>query len=145
MLTDKCKTHENIGKLLLSPTRTYAPIIIEILEKYFKKISGMIHCTGGGQTKVLHFSNKKKIIKDNLFEVPEIFEIIQRDTNSTTKEMYEVFNMGHRMEIYCDKSIADNIISISKEFEVDAKIIGRVEESSKNSLFLKSGEEIIEY
>jgi phosphoribosylformylglycinamidine cyclo-ligase len=145
LLTDKCTTHENIGKLLLSPTRTYAPIIIEILEKYFKKISGIIHCTGGGQTKVLHFSNKKKIIKDNLFEVPEIFEIIQRDTNSTTKEMYEVFNMGHRMEIYCDNSIADNIISISKEFEVDAKIIGRVEESSKNSLFLKSGEEIIEY
>ena len=145
LLTDKCTTHENIGKLLLSPTRTYAPIIIEILEKYLKKISGIIHCTGGGQTKVLHFSNKKKIIKDNLFEVPEIFEIIQRDTNSTTKEMYEVFNMGHRMEIYCDNSIADNIISISKEFEVDAKIIGRVEESSKNSLFLKSGEEIIEY
>ena len=145
LLTDKCTTHENIGKLLLSPTRTYAPIIIQILKKYLKKISGIIHCTGGGQTKVLHFSNKKKIIKDNLFEVPEIFEIIQRDTNSTTKEMYEVFNMGHRMEIYCDNSIADNIISISKEFEVDAKIIGRVEESSKNSLFLKSGEEIIEY
>ena len=145
LLTDKCTTHENIGKLLLSPTRTYAPIIIQILEKYLKKISGIIHCTGGGQTKVLHFSNKKKIIKDNLFEVPEIFEIIQRDTNSTTKEMYEVFNMGHRMEIYCDNSIADNIISISKEFEVDAKIIGRVEESSKNSLFLKYGEEIIEY
>ena len=145
LLTDKCTTHENIGKLLLSPTRTYAPIIIQILEKYLKKISGIIHCTGGGQTKVLHFSNKKKIIKDNLFKVPEIFEIIQRDTNSTTKEMYEVFNMGHRMEIYCDNSIADNIISISKEFEVDAKIIGRVEESSKNSLFLKSGEEIIEY
>ena len=145
LLTDKCTTHENIGKLLLSPTRTYAPIIIQILEKYLKKISGIIHCTGGGQTKVLHFSNKKKIIKDNLFEIPEIFEIIQRDTNSTTKEMYEVFNMGHRMEIYCDNSIADNIISISKEFEVDAKIIGRVEESSKNSLFLKSGEEIIEY
>ena len=145
LLTDKCTTHENIGKLLLSPTRTYAPIIIQILEKYLKKISGIIHCTGGGQTKVLHFSNKKKIIKDNLFKVPEIFEIIQRDTNSTTKEMYEVFNMGHRMEIYCDNSIADNIISISKKFEVDAKIIGRVEESSKNSLFLKSGEEIIEY
>ena len=125
--------------------RDSAPIIIEILEKYLKKISGIIHCTGGGQTKVLHFSNKKKIIKDNLFEVPEIFEIIQRDTSSTTKEMYEVFNMGHRMEIYCDNSIADNIISISKEFEVDAKIIGRVEESSKNSLFLKSREEIIEY
>ena len=145
LLTDKCTTHENIGKLLLSPTRTYAPIIIQILKKYLKKISGIIHCTGGGQTKVLHFSNKKKIIKDNLFEIPEIFEIIQRDTNSTTKEMYQVFNMGHRMEIYCDNSIADNIISISKAFEVDAKIIGRVEESSKNSLFLKSGEEIVEY
>ena len=84
-------------------------------------------------------------LKETCRNVPEIFEIIQRDTNSTTKEMYEVFNMGHRMEIYCDNSTADNIISISKEFEVDAKIIGRVEESSKNSLFLKPGEEIIEY
>ena len=138
LLTDKCTTHENIGKLLLSPTRTYAPIIIEILEKYLKKISGIIHCTGGGQTKVLHFSNKKRIIKDNLFEVPEIFEIIQRDTNSTTKEMYEVFNMGHRMELYVDHSIAEEIISISKSFSVDAQIVGHVEDSSDKKLTLKT-------
>ncbi len=145
LLTDKCNTHENIGKLLLSPTRTYSPIIIKVLKKYFKKISAIIHCTGGGQTKVLHFVNNKKIIKNNLFEPPEIFKIIQNDTKSSKKEMYEVFNMGHRMEIYCDKSVANNIISISKEFQVDAKVIGYVENSNKNSLVLQSEEEIIEY
>ena len=145
LLTDKCETHENIGKLLLSPTRTYAPIIIKILESYYKNISGIIHCTGGGQTKVLHFVNNKKIIKDNLFEAPEIFKIIQRDTNSSSKEMYEVFNMGHRMEIYCDSSIANDIISISKEFHVDAQVIGYVENSNKNSLIIKSEGETIVY
>ena len=145
LLTDKCKTQENIGKLLLSPTRTYAPIIIKILENYFKNISGIIHCTGGGQTKVLHFVNNKKIIKNNLFETPEIFKLIQKDTNSSSKEMYEVFNMGHRMEIYCDPSIADDIISISKGFQVDAKIIGHVENSNKNSLIVQTEEENIEY
>ena len=144
-MTDKCETHENIGKLLLSPTRTYAPIIIKILENYFKNISGIIHCTGGGQTKVLHFVNNKKIIKNNLFETPEIFKLIQKDTNSSSKEMYEVFNMGHRMEIYCDPSIADDIISISKAFQVDAKIIGHVENSNKNSLIIQTEEENIEY
>ena len=145
LLTDDCETHKNIGKLLLSPTRTYAPIILKILENHFKNISGIIHCTGGGQTKVLHFTKNKKIIKNNLFEVPEVFKIIQKDTNISTKEMFEVFNMGHRMEIYCDQSVAQEVISISKEFKIDAKIIGHVEKSNQNTLVLESEEEIIEY
>tara|TARA_B100000579_G_C22825470_1_gene852858 strand:- start:36 stop:1193 length:1158 start_codon:yes stop_codon:yes gene_type:complete len=145
LLSDSCKSHTNIGKLLLSPTRTYSPIIKRILAKYFNYISGIIHCTGGGQTKVLHFCENKKIIKNNLFEIPEIFKIIHKDTNSSLKEMYEVFNMGHRMEIYCSTEIANDIISISNEFQIDAKIIGHVEESSKKSLVIESKEEIIEY
>ena len=145
LLSDECETHKNIGQLLLSPTRTYAPIILKILENHFKNISGIIHCTGGGQTKVLHFTKNKKIIKNNLFDVPEVFKIIQKDTNISTKEMFEVFNMGHRMEIYCDESIADDIISISKEFKIDAKIIGHVEKSNQNTLVLESEDETIEY
>tara|TARA_B100000401_G_scaffold158627_1_gene105971 strand:+ start:436 stop:1593 length:1158 start_codon:yes stop_codon:yes gene_type:complete len=145
LLTDDCETHKNIGKLLLSPTRTYAPIILKILENHFKNISGIIHCTGGGQTKVLHFTKNKKIIKNNLFEVPEVFKIIQKDTNISTKEMFEVFNMGHRMEIYCDQSVAQEVISISKEFKIDAKIIGHVEKSVQNTLVLESEGETIEY
>ena len=145
LLTDDCETHKNIGKLLLSPTRTYAPIILKILENHFKNISGIIHCTGGGQTKVLHFTKNKKIIKNNLFEVPEVFKIIQKDTNISTKEMFEVFNMGHRMEIYCDKSVAQEVISISKEFKIDAKIIGHVEKSNQNTLVLETEDETVEY
>ena len=145
LLTDDCETHKNIGKLLLSPTRTYAPIILKILENHFKNISGIIHCTGGGQTKVLHFTKNKKIIKNNLFEVPEVFKIIQKDTNISTKEMFEVFNMGHRMEIYCNQSVAQEVISISKEFKIDAKIIGHVEKSNQNTLVLKTEDETIEY
>ena len=145
LLTDDCETHRNIGKLLLSPTRTYAPIILKILENHFKNISGIIHCTGGGQTKVLHFTKNKKIIKNNLFEVPEVFKIIQKDTNISTKEMFEVFNMGHRMEIYCDQSVAQEVISISKEFKIDAKIIGHVEKSNQNTLVLESEDETVEY
>ena len=145
LLTDKCKTHKNIGKLLLSPTRTYSPIIKKIIENYFNKISGIIHCTGGGQTKILHFVNNKRIIKNELFKIPEIFEIIHQDTESSFKEMYEVFNMGHRMEIYCSQTVANDIIDISKEFNVDAKVIGFVENSSKNELIIKTKEGKIEY
>ena len=145
LLTDDCETHKNIGKLLLSPTRTYAPIILKILENHFKNISGIIHCTGGGQTKVLHFTKNKKIIKNNLFEVPEVFKIIQKDTNISTKEMFEVFNMGHRMDIYCDQRVAQEVISISKEFKIDAKIIGHVEKSNQNTLVLESEDETVEY
>ena len=144
-VTDPCKTAINIGKLLLSPTRTYAPIIKKIISSNFNNISGIIHCTGGGQTKVLHFTDKLRIVKDNLFEIPEIFQIIHNDTDTTLKEMYEVFNMGHRMEIYCKPKVADDIISISKSFNVDAKIIGKVEKSVKKSLIIESEEGIIEY
>ena len=145
MVTDPCNTAINIGKLLLSPTRTYAPIIKKIISSNLNDISGIIHCTGGGQTKVLHFIDKIRIVKDNLFEIPEIFQIIHNDTDTTLKEMYEVFNMGHRMEIYCKPRVAGDIISISKSFNVDAKIIGKVEKSVKKSLIIESEEGIIEY
>tara|TARA_B100001123_G_scaffold182243_1_gene208662 strand:- start:1670 stop:2572 length:903 start_codon:yes stop_codon:yes gene_type:complete len=145
LLTDKSELYGNIGKMLLSPTRTYSPIIKKILDKNREKISGIIHCTGGGQTKVLHFLKKKKIVKNNLFEIPEVFKIIHRDTKSSLREMYQVFNMGHRMEVYCKKEVSESIIKTSKEFNVDAKIIGYVEEASKNELIIDSEEGIIEY
>ena len=119
--------------------------IKKVIENYFNKISGIIHCTGGGQTKILHFVNNKRIIKNELFQIPEVFEIIHKDTDSSLKEMYEVFNMGHRMEIYCSQTIANDIIDISKEFNVEAKVIGFVENSSKNELIIESKEGHIEY
>ena len=138
LLTDPSKTAENIGKLLLSPTRTYAPVFQKILKKFRKKISGIIHCTGGGQTKILHFVKNCRIIKDNMLEIPEIFNIIKKQTNTSWKEMYEVFNMGHRMEIYCNNSLANEIISISKSFNIEAQIIGKVEKSDKKELIIES-------
>ena len=145
LLTDKSELCENIGKMLLSPTRTYSPIIKKVLDKHREKISGLIHCTGGGQTKVLNFSNNKRIVKNNLFEIPEVFNIIHEETKSSLREMYQVFNMGHRMEIYCNKKVSESIIKTSKEFNVDAKIIGYVEDSSKNELVIESKEGTIEY
>ena len=145
LLTDKSELYGNIGKMLLSPTRTYSPIIKKILDQNRENISGIIHCTGGGQTKVLHFSKKKRIVKNNLFEIPEVFKIIHRDTKSSLREMYQVFNMGHRMEIYCKKEASESIIQTSKEFNVDAKIIGYVEDASKNELIIDSKEGVIEY
>ena len=138
LLTDPSKTAENIGKLLLSPTRTYAPVFQKILKKFRKKISGIIHCTGGGQTKILHFVKNCRIIKDNMLEIPEIFNIIKQQTNTSWKEMYEVFNMGHRMEIYCNNSVANEIISISRSFNIEAQIIGKVEKSDKKELIIES-------
>ena len=138
LLTDPSKTAENIGKLLLSPTRTYAPVFQKILKKFRKKISGIIHCTGGGQTKILHFVKNCRIIKDNMLEIPEIFNIIKKQTNTSWKEMYEVFNMGHRMEIYCNSSLANEIISISRNFNIEAQIIGKVEKSDKKELIIES-------
>lgn len=121
------------GKLVLSPTRTYAPIIAKILKQYRKKIDGMIHCSGGAQTKVLHFLNDgRKVIKDNLFPTAELFEMIQQQSKTDWKEMYKVFNMGHRMEIYTDEDTAKEIIKISQDFGVEAQIIGRVEEGEKS-------------
>ena len=145
LLTDPSKTAENIGKLLLSPTRTYAPVFQKILKKFRKKISGIIHCTGGGQTKILNFVKNCRIIKDNMLEIPEIFNIIKKQTNTSWKEMYEVFNMGHRMEIYCNRSLANEIISLSKSFNIEAQIIGKVEKSDKKELIIESKGIKIEY
>ncbi len=114
------------GKLVLSPTRTYAPIIKKILEKHRSNIHGMVHCSGGAQTKVLHFVDNVHVIKDNMFDVPPLFKLIQEQSDTDWKEMYKVFNMGHRMEIYLNPEYAKDIIEISKSFGVDAKIIGRV-------------------
>ena len=117
------------GKLVLSPTRTYAPIIKEILSKYnSESIHGMIHCSGGAQTKILHFVDNLHIIKDNLFPIPPLFKLIQEQSKTDWKEMYQVFNCGHRMELYVSPEIAKDIIAISKSFHVDAKIVGRVED-----------------
>jgi len=145
LLTDPSKTAKNIGKLLLSPTRTYAPVFQKILKKFRKKISGIIHCTGGGQTKILHFVKNCRIIKDNMLEIPEIFNIIKKQTNTSWKEMYEVFNMGHRMEIYCNRSLANEIISLSKSFNIEAQIVGKVEKSDKKELIIESKGIKIEY
>jgi phosphoribosylformylglycinamidine cyclo-ligase len=126
------------GKLVLSPTRTYAPIIKSILDKHRHQINGMVHCSGGAQTKILHFIDNLHIIKDNLFDIPPLFKIIQKESNTDWKEMYQVFNMGHRMELYVPLKIAQSIIDISKSFNVDAKIIGRVEKSDSKKLTIKS-------
>lgn len=127
------------GQLVLSPTRTYAPVIRKILDGKRNKIHGMIHCTGGAQTKVLHFINDNcKIIKDNMFAVPPLFKIIKEESNTDWKEMYQVFNMGHRMEIYVSPEDAEDIIQISKSFNIDAQVIGYVEEDNKPSLTIKS-------
>ena len=139
MLTDEIRDIGlTIGKALLSPTRTYAPLIVEILKDFRKDIHGIIHNTGGGQTKILNFGNGISYNKDNLFIIPKIFEIIQRSSEIQWKEMYEVFNMGHRMELLCEESIAKDIIKIAKKCKIDSKIIGQCEKSpSKNKNFLE--------
>ena len=139
-LTDTVVNSElDAGKLVLSPTRTYAPIIKKILSKYTnKEIHGMVHCSGGAQTKILHFVKDLHIIKDNLFDVPPLFKLIQEESKTDWKEMYQVFNMGHRMELYVSQEIADDIISISKSFNVDAKIVGKVETSVSKKLTIQS-------
>jgi len=138
-LTDKVEGSPiDAGKLVLSPTRTYAPIIKEVLNKYRNNIHGMVHCSGGAQTKILHFVNDVHVIKDNMFDVPPLFKLIQEQSGTSWQEMYKVFNMGHRMEIYLPKEYAQDIIDVSKSFNVDAKIIGRVEESDNKKLTIKS-------
>ena len=127
------------GKLVLSPTRTYAPIIKAILDKYSaNEVHGMVHCSGGAQTKILHFVNNLHIIKDNLFPVPPLFQLIQEQSKTDWKEMYQVFNCGHRMELYVDEKFANEIISISKSFNVDAQIIGYVEHADKKQVTINS-------
>jgi phosphoribosylformylglycinamidine cyclo-ligase len=129
----------DIGKLVLSPTRTYAPIVHQIFQNIDRsQIHGMIHCSGGAQTKILHFIDRLHVIKDAFFPVPPLFDLIQKESQTSGKEMYQVFNMGHRMEFYVPPSQADEIISISNSFNVDAKIVGRVEASSVKKLNLKT-------
>lgn len=126
------------GKLILSPTRTYAPIIKAVLDEMRPRIHGMVHCSGGAQTKVMHFVKGKRIIKDNLFPIPPLFELIQRESGTPPAEMYKVFNMGHRMELYVAPEDAERIIAISRSFGVEAQVIGRVEDAACNSLTIHS-------
>jgi len=128
----------NIGKLVLSPTRTYAPVILKLLSEISSPIHGMVHCSGGAQTKVLHFIDSLHVIKDNLFEPPPLFQLIQQCSGTDWKEMYKVFNMGHRMEIYLDEKSADEVILLSRSFNIDAKIIGRVEKSAQKKVTVQS-------
>ena len=137
-LTDKIE-QTDIGKMLLSPTRSYAPLLKKIFDQVGRdKINGIIHCTGGGQTKVLHFIDDLHIIKNNLFEIPPIFELIMSESKTDPKEMYKVFNMGHRMEVYVDEKYASNIIEIAMADGIDAKIIGEVSKSDKKKLSIHS-------
>ncbi|MEK9565839.1 MAG: AIR synthase-related protein, partial [Flavobacteriaceae bacterium] len=127
----------DVGKLVLSPTRTYAPIVHQIFQTLDRsQIHGMIHCSGGAQTKILHFIDNLHVIKDDLFPVPPLFDLIQKESGTSGREMYQVFNMGHRMEFYVAPSQADEIISISKSFNVEAKVVGRVEAATSKKLDL---------
>lgn len=138
-LTDKInELGLDAGKLVLSPTRTYAPVIKKILDKYRRDIHGLIHCSGGAQTKILHFVDKLKIVKNNMFPVPPLFKLIHEQSGTDWKEMYKVFNMGHRMEVYVAPELAEEIIAISKSFSIDAQIIGFVEKSDKTELVIES-------
>ncbi len=128
----------NVGKLILSPTRTYAPVIKKILDQYRQQIHGMIHCSGGAQTKVLNFVSKLHIIKDNMFPITPLFKIIQEQSGTEWQEMYKVFNMGHRMELYVSEAIANELIAISESFNIQTRIIGRCEKSSGKKLTIKS-------
>lgn len=136
----------NIGKLLLSPTRTYAPVLKQLLDNHFDAIHGLIHCSGGGQTKCMKYlPGDFKIVKDNLFDVPQVFQLIKENSGSNWREMYEVFNMGCRLEIYCDEANAETMIAAAKSFNIDAQVIGRVEASSKKELLIQLKEEAIVY
>jgi phosphoribosylformylglycinamidine cyclo-ligase len=149
MLTDLVTVNDeflSIGKLILSPTRTYAPVLVGLLQDHFDKIHGLIHCSGGGQTKCLKYlPGNFRIIKDNLFTAPPVFDIIQQNSGSSLKEMYEVFNMGCRLEIYCDAANAQTMIDAATAFNIDAQIIGRVEISGKKELVIITNSEEIWY
>lgn len=145
VLHDGKKHTMTIGKMLLSPTRSYVPVLKEVFKKHRKHIHGMVHCTGGGQTKVLHFIDRLHVIKDNMFALPPLFEIIQKESNAGWKEMYTVFNMGHRMEIYTSPRYADSIIRICRSFKLDAQVIGRVEKSHVKKLTISSEFGTFEY
>ncbi len=145
-LTDPVKnTSLDVGKLLLSPTRTYAPIIKAILTEHHDQIHGMIHCSGGGQTKILHFVDQLKINKNNLFEVPPLFSLIQNESNTSWREMYQVFNMGHRFELYVPEEVVDDLIEISESFNVQAQVVGHVESASTKELLIQTAMGSFEY
>ena len=135
----------DVGKLILSPTRTYLPMMVPILNNFRKQINGIIHCSGGAQTKVLHFTNKLHIVKDNMFALPPLFRMIQESSGTDWKEMYKVFNMGHRLEIYTNEKAANEMIQIAKEFNIEAQIVGHVEDSEKKQLTIKSEFGTFEY
>lgn len=135
----------NAGKLVLSPTRTYAPVVKRVLDEMRDKIHGMIHCSGGAQTKIMHFVTNKHVIKDNLFPIPPLFALIRRESGTDWKEMYKVFNMGHRMEFYVNREDADRIIKISESMGIPARIVGRVEDASENKLTIISEAGTFEY
>ena len=135
----------DVGKMILSPTRTYAPLMMPILKEYRKQIHGIIHCSGGAQTKVLHFVDKLHIVKDNMMELPPLFRMIQQASGTDWHEMYKVFNMGHRLEIYTDEKTALGMIEIAKQFNIESQIIGHVEASDKRRLTIKSKYGIFEY
>ncbi|MGB1362607.1 MAG: AIR synthase related protein [Flavobacteriaceae bacterium] len=145
-LTDPTNTPLDVGQLVLSPTRTYAPVIKAILDTIDRKeIHGMVHCSGGAQTKILHFINQLHVIKDNLFDCPPLFEMIQKESGTRWKEMYEVFNMGHRMEIYLPEPQAQQVIDIAESFEIRAQVVGRVEASAEKKLTIQSSEGVFQY
>jgi len=152
VFSGKCKLTDEIegvetdaGKLVLSPTRTYAPVVKEILGQYRSAVSGMIHCSGGAQTKVLHFIENVHVIKDNLFAAPPLFKLIQRESGTSWHEMYKVFNMGHRFEIYADEDAADGIIAIARSFNIEAQIIGHVESYNGKKVTIRSEYGTFEY
>jgi phosphoribosylformylglycinamidine cyclo-ligase len=155
-LTDKAEQYSakmpkgaeklSVGELLLSPTRTYAPLMKTLLEQHFKSIHGLIHCSGGGQTKCMKYlPGNFRVVKDHLFERPIIFQLIQQASGSDNREMYQVFNMGHRMEIFTDESAADEMIKLASQFGIEARVVGHVEDSKNKELVLKVGDETIVY
>ena len=145
-LTDKVsETGLTAGKLVLSPTRTYAPVIKKLLDLMRPRIHGMVHCSGGAQTKVMHFVENKHVVKDNLFPVPPLFRIIQEQSGTDWKEMYKVFNMGHRMEVYVAPEDTQAVIDVAKSFDIDARIVGRVDDAPANRLTIKSEHGVFEY
>lgn len=135
----------NAGKLVLSPTRTYAPVVRRLLEEMRPAVHGMVHCTGGAQTKIMHFVNRKHVVKDNLFPIPPLFDLIQKESGTDWAEMYKVFNMGHRLEVYTSPRHAQEVIDIAHAFNIDARIIGHVENAEANHLTIKSPYGVFEY
>lgn len=138
-------TRLNAGKLVLSPTRTYAPVVRRLLEEMRPAVHGMVHCTGGAQTKIMHFVNGKHVVKDNLFPIPPLFDLIQKESGTDWAEMYKVFNMGHRLEVYTSPRHAQEVIDIARAFNIDARIIGHVENAEANHLTIKSPYGVFEY